>query len=216
MRQQPAWYLPPTTACTYDAKSWFLIETRGEIERRVADVVEVVGVGGSEDLIGRGAGVDLGDRVAIDRVDDGAPRVDVVERRLGDVEGDGVDGVGGEDLTLQPGGLRLGELAPGVEVGEVELAGAQRVEARLRIGDHLEDDPLQGRSGAAVGQFNLPRAIAIAPNGDVYVADTGNNRIQKRDASGSWSRRPPPCAYTASWSHAAGPPCGVPEVGLSS
>jgi DNA-binding beta-propeller fold protein YncE len=45
-------------------------------------------------------------------------------------------------------------------------------------------------AGSALGQFNLPRAIAVAGTGDVYVADTGNNRVQKRDASGSWSLVP--------------------------
>ncbi len=36
-----------------------------------------------------------------------------------------------------------------------------------------------GGYGTGDGQFNYPRGIAIAPSGDVYVADSGNNRIQK-------------------------------------
>ena len=44
-----------------------------------------------------------------------------------------------------------------------------------------------GGLGAGLGQFQLPRAIAVATNGDVYVADTGNNRIQKRNSAGTWS-----------------------------
>ena len=36
-----------------------------------------------------------------------------------------------------------------------------------------------GSRGSESGQFLLPQNIAVDPNGDVYVADTGNSRIQK-------------------------------------
>jgi uncharacterized protein (TIGR03663 family) len=36
-----------------------------------------------------------------------------------------------------------------------------------------------GSRGAAPGQFNDPRGVAMAPDGNVLVADTDNNRIQK-------------------------------------
>jgi uncharacterized protein (TIGR03663 family) len=35
-------------------------------------------------------------------------------------------------------------------------------------------------------EFYGPRGIAVAPNGDVYVADTGNRRIQVFDANGAY------------------------------
>ncbi len=43
--------------------------------------------------------------------------------------------------------------------------------------------------GTAVGQVNQPRGIAVDVNGRVYVADTGNNRIQinTTGAVGGWS-----------------------------
>ncbi|MCB0005308.1 MAG: TIGR03663 family protein [Anaerolineales bacterium] len=43
---------------------------------------------------------------------------------------------------------------------------------------------LGGLAGAGVGQFNAPRNLAIAPNGDIYVADSGNHRIQVFDPNG--------------------------------
>jgi uncharacterized protein (TIGR03663 family) len=43
--------------------------------------------------------------------------------------------------------------------------------------------------------LNMPRGIALAPNGSIYVADTGNSRILRLDGSGnvlaSWGSRSP-------------------------
>src|SRR5690606_4282379 len=43
-------------------------------------------------------------------------------------------------------------------------------------------------SGAAVGEFNAPLGVAFAARGNLYVADTGNPRVQKLTKStGEWS-----------------------------
>ncbi len=41
-----------------------------------------------------------------------------------------------------------------------------------------------GSLGAHPGELNSPSGIAVDPQGFVYVADTGNNRIQKFNANG--------------------------------
>ena len=38
-----------------------------------------------------------------------------------------------------------------------------------------------GESGDSLGQFSRPQGLAVAPGGDIYVADTGNNRVQRFD-----------------------------------
>lgn len=46
--------------------------------------------------------------------------------------------------------------------------------------------PRWGSAGTGNGQFNAPVGIALDSSGNVYVADTGNNRIQKFDATGTY------------------------------
>ncbi len=43
-----------------------------------------------------------------------------------------------------------------------------------------------GSQGSAPGQFQSPRGIEVGPNGFIYVADAGNNRIQKFTADGQF------------------------------
>ena len=43
-----------------------------------------------------------------------------------------------------------------------------------------------GSQGAEPGQFERPNGIEIGPDGSVYVADTGNHRIQKFTAEGQF------------------------------
>lgn len=43
-----------------------------------------------------------------------------------------------------------------------------------------------GLPGSADGQFNTPRNIAISPDGTIFVADSGNHRIQVFDSEGNF------------------------------
>jgi len=46
-----------------------------------------------------------------------------------------------------------------------------------------------GSQGTASGQFNFPRNLAVGPDGYLYVADTGNHRIQVFDPQGNFVRQ---------------------------
>ncbi|MDI6768446.1 MAG: TIGR03663 family protein [Anaerolineales bacterium] len=48
----------------------------------------------------------------------------------------------------------------------------------------LTPDQVIGAAGPSAGQFQSPRAIAIAPDGSLYVADSLNHRIQRLSPSG--------------------------------
>ena len=43
-----------------------------------------------------------------------------------------------------------------------------------------------GSPGSGPGQFLKPQGISVDPNGSIYVADTGNDRLQKFDADGNF------------------------------
>ena len=43
-----------------------------------------------------------------------------------------------------------------------------------------------GTLGISDGQFDKPHEISVDPSGNVYVADTGNNRIQKFSSNGTF------------------------------
>jgi DNA-binding beta-propeller fold protein YncE len=66
-------------------------------------------------------------------------------------------------------------------------APAARASAAPEEPDTLGDVALEfGQKGDADGQLDDARAIAAAPNGDVYVAEYGSGRIQRFDAAGKF------------------------------
>ncbi len=50
----------------------------------------------------------------------------------------------------------------------------------------LTPDQFIGQVGVDAGQFTSPRSMAIAPDGSIYVADSGNNRIEHFKADGTF------------------------------
>ena len=54
-----------------------------------------------------------------------------------------------------------------------------------------------GSVGVADGQFTTPYGVATDSSGNLYVADTGNNRIQKFNSSGVWQWSSPSSGVTA-------------------
>ncbi len=66
-----------------------------------------------------------------------------------------------------------------------------------------------GAQGTGAGQFSQPTGISVAPDGTIWVADTDNNRIQKRSPSGTWTAYTKPTGgvltYRRPWGVTANP-----------
>ena len=56
----------------------------------------------------------------------------------------------------------------------------------LAYGQNVSPNNMWGHFGLRNGTFNSPQGIAIDPSGNVYVADTNNNRIQKFTDNGTF------------------------------
>lgn len=80
-------------------------------------------------------------------------------------------------VTVAPDGSR---------VYVVDIGGVQSEQHRVRVfdgktGNHLYDI---GKRGGELGDFNLPRDVAIGKDGRLYVVDGGNFRVQVFDKDG--------------------------------
>ena len=95
--------------------------------------------------------------------------------------------LGGPKMFARPSGVAVAPAGDRVYV--VDTGGVQRQEEhRVRVfdgasGAHLFDF---GKRGTGDGEFNLARDAAIAPDGRVYVVDSGNFRIQVFDRDGKF------------------------------
>jgi tripartite motif-containing protein 71 len=109
-------------------------------------------------------------------------------------------------VRLRGEGAYLGEIGGPAELGGAQLAGAGSVavsgvteETYVADTDHNRvlvygpEGSLRAKWGAGEGNgaggndpgaFDRPDALAIAPSGNMYVADTGNNRVVELSATG--------------------------------
>ena len=127
-------------------------------------------------------GIDVDARFNLYVVDGAAKDV-----KIYDGEGKFLRRLGGPKAFHRPSGIAAS--ADGERVYVVDTGGVDRkVEHRVRVydprsGAHLFDF---GKRGTGEGEFNLPRDITIAPDGRLYVVDSGNFRVQIFDREGKF------------------------------
>src|SRR5258705_58371 len=94
------------------------------------------------------------------------------------------------DFLKLPDGMNFGEV-PGVSWdsnGNIYITDGyinSRVAKYDKNGDWVKQ---WGTKGTGPGQFNLPHAIAIDRNNNIYVGDRTNRRIQVFDTDGKFQR----------------------------
>jgi DNA-binding beta-propeller fold protein YncE len=99
----------------------------------------------------------------------------------------------GEDLSLAnwPSGERMRLYVRKDLAANVWQYGSQAFTPPVELDPYansvrtLEAAQIWGQAGVEAGSLQRPRAVAAAPDGSVYVADTGNNRIQHFDSEGN-------------------------------
>jgi DNA-binding beta-propeller fold protein YncE len=71
-----------------------------------------------------------------------------------------------------------------LSTGQAASREADRPSARLTVAYRFE--AVLGRKGNGEGEFLGPEGIAVDPVGNLYVADTGNDRVQKLNPDGAY------------------------------
>ncbi|MBF0160993.1 MAG: 6-bladed beta-propeller [Magnetococcales bacterium] len=108
-----------------------------------------------------------------------------------DRDGNYLRGIGGPSyfdrpsaVAVNPEGTRLFVVDTSSSQSKPEFHRVQAFDAKT--GKHLFSI---GTRGSEDGQFNLPRAASIGPDGMLYVVDSGNFRVQVFDQDGKFVRK---------------------------
>ncbi|MGE5244718.1 MAG: glycosyltransferase [Betaproteobacteria bacterium] len=134
------------------------------------------------------------DLVVADSHNDRIRRVDRPTGVIITVAGSGVNGYDGDDKPATEAALNTPNAVAVAANGDIYIA--DTLNYRVRMIDHatgfihtIAGDGTAGESGpvgdggpATSATLNMPSDVAVAPNGDVYIADMHHNRIRKVDA----------------------------------
>ena len=103
-----------------------------------------------------------------------------------DVNGKFLRAIGDPNQFARPAGIAVDPA--GTRIYAVDIGGSSSNEHKVLVfdaksGKHLFDI---GKRGVNIGEFNLPRDTVIAPDGSLYVVDSGNFRVEKFDPDGKF------------------------------
>ena len=150
-----------------------------------------------------------GDLIVADSHNDRIRRVDRPTGVITTIAGSGVNGYDGDDKPAVESALHMPSAVAVAPNGNLYIADTlnyriRMVDAKTGLIHTIAGDGAPGEDPAEIGdggpaanaRLNMPSDVALAPNGDLYIADMHHNRIRKIDAktqiittvagSGSW------------------------------
>jgi DNA-binding beta-propeller fold protein YncE len=82
----------------------------------------------------------------------------------------------------------LGVSPDGSRVYAVDIGGSTNETHRILVYDGISGEKISeiGKRGTKAGEFNLPRDVAVAADGSLFVVDGGNFRVQHLSADGKF------------------------------
>jgi sugar lactone lactonase YvrE len=136
-----------------------------------------------------------GDLIVADSHNDRIRRVDRATGTIITIAGSGANGYDGDDKPAIEAALNTPNAVAAAPNGDIYIA--DTLNYRIRMIDHttgyihtVAGDGTAGESGpvgddglATGASLNMPSDVAVAPNGDIYIADMHHNRIRKVDAA---------------------------------
>ncbi len=163
----------------------YIADTANNVVRRVSKDGVIVNVLGSSQAGGGDNQLSAPQSVAVDQGGN-LYIADTLNGRIRKVSGGAVSTVGGTDQFFTPTGVAV-DASGNVYVADISRNIVRRVAANGNVATVAGTGTAGygGDNGPAVGALlNAPRAVAVDGAGNLYIADTGNNRIRRVDTSG--------------------------------
>jgi len=135
-----------------------------------------------------------GDLIIADSHNDRIRRVDRPTGVITTIAGSGANGYDGDDKPAMEAALSTPSAVAAAPNGDIYIADTlnyrvRMIEAKTGLihtvagnGTPGEADKVGDGGPATSAQLNMPSDVAIAPNGDIYIADMHHNRVRKVDA----------------------------------
>ena len=126
-------------------------------------------------------GVDAAENGYVYVADSSASRIVIY-----DSKGDYVNAIGGSDTLVKPTDVKFN--ATNNRIYVVDSPGLSSNDHRIQVfdGDSGEHVATYGTRGTKPGEFNIPVTLDIDTEGNFYVVDSGNFRVQKFSPNGEY------------------------------
>jgi hypothetical protein len=143
----------------------------------------LIGNRGDDGDLGKPLGIAVDGKGNLYVADNGLKRISMYDR-----DGNFRGAFGGKGVLDRPTGIEVNQ--DGSRAFVVDVGGVKSENHRIHVFDPRDGKLLHEISsrGRAPGQLNLPRDVALAPNGLLYVTDGGNFRVQALSPEGEFVR----------------------------